>query len=652
MFKTGRRPNLSQESGVQAQPRSDTVAATEKGEGRLWRSIAFLTPTARATGLSHPDDPAEREADRIAESALSTSGPWTAPMVPAAAGDAGLVRRRRHAAPQQPAAFTGPLGPLGPLGPGQPLRPDLAAYLEPRLGGDLSGVRIHTDEVGARLARSIDADAFTTGSHVVFGSGQYSSDSSQGRRLLAHELAHVVQQRSTPGSAVVHRKAMATRFSEEPTLDDISEGKKVLKEGDKGESVIRVTTALYDLGHYSITVIDESFDPPLTSAVMKFQTVMGLSGSVPAGVVEKQTFAALDSKFAGSFTVERDVLGRQKSADIDKQTQSLDPAERAASRKAISTAPRVDPITGLPPKFVPDIPLKGKFADRLRAVVETVILAEYDAMGKGKAAAHADPAKLYSWGTVDAIAVKAQAAVNGRFKEYLVGRPTSPLKHGVSIFDAWSDKVAALAAGGVAAEDDAASWRVKKILDMDEKVKKLDDEHGADHDRSAEKAIVGLIHADMMAKHRAKLIETHKGWPGYEDGDKIFIQRFKSATADEQRYERWHFFQTFIHEYLHSLEHHDHLMYRNSLSSIAGGGTLREGTTDYFTKLVWSGVVLDAPLRKAIEGPVHDPGKNFAVQPLNTYPEAINAERLVGVVGIRNVAAAFFLGKVELIGKP
>jgi hypothetical protein len=40
------------------------------------------------------------------------------------------------------------------------------------------------------------------------------------------------------------------------------------------------------------------------------------------------------------------------------------------------------------------------------------------------------------------------------------------------------------------------------------------------------------------------------------------------------------------------------------------------------------------------------------VQPLNTYPEAVNAERLVGVVGIRNVAAAFFLGQVDLTGKP
>jgi hypothetical protein len=302
--------------------------------------------------------------------------------------------------------------------------------------------------------------------------------------------------------------------------------------------------------------------------------------------------------------------------------------------------------------FVPDLPIKGKFADRLRVLVEAVILAEYDAMGKGKAAAHADPAKLYGWGTVEGIALKSQTAVDAMFKEYLVGRPKTPLKRGVNIFDAWADKVAMLAAGGVAAEDDAASWRVQKILDMDDDVKKLDAEHGADHTRPAEKAIVDKIHTDMVAKHRAKLIQTHKGWPGYEDADKIFIQRFMGATADQQRYDRWNLFQTFIHEYLHSLEHPDYRKYRESLGEIAGGGTLREGTTDYFTQLVWSGIVLDEPLRKAIEGPVYDPIKKFAVQPLSTYSEAINAERLVGVVGIRNLAVAFFLGKVELIGKP
>jgi hypothetical protein len=607
----------------------------------LWRRSSASRPggaAARRIELNHPGDDAERAADRTAERAT------TAPPPPSATRVSGLSSATSARAAASSLA--------GALGPGAALRPDLAASLGLQLGADLSGVQVHLGASDQLLARSLGADAFSTGSHLVFAAGRYALETGPGLRLLAHELAHVVHPAAAARPELVHRKASAVRFSDEPTLDDVSKGRKVLKEGDTGDAVIRVTTALYDLGYYPLTAIDEHFDPPLTSAVIGFQTTVGLSGKVAPGVVEQQTFTKLDQKFAGGFAVERGVLGAQKSAGIAAQTQPLDPAERAASAKAISTAVPVSPVTGLPPAFIDTIPAKGKYADRLRGVVESAIEAEYDAMGKGKATAHADPAELYSWGTVDAIAAKSQSYVDTTFKEYLTGRPAVTLKHGVNISDAWSDKVAQLTAGGVAAEDAAAQWRVTKILDMHATVKALDLEHNAIHSRSAEKAIVDAVRTEMVSKHRAKLIETHKGWPGYEDADRIFIQRFKGATRSSQLWERWYLFQTFIHEYLHALESPAHRAYRATLAADAGAGVLREGTTDYFTQLVWSGIVLDEPLRKAVEGPVHDKARPYAVPPLDTYPEAVNAEHLVGVVGIRNLAAAFFLGRVDLIGKP
>jgi hypothetical protein len=78
---------------------------------------------------------------------------------------------------------------------GQPLAESERAFVEPRFGYDFSGVRIHTDEQAAEMARSVNARAFTVGQDVVFGSGQYQPRSSEGQRLLAHELTHVVQQR-------------------------------------------------------------------------------------------------------------------------------------------------------------------------------------------------------------------------------------------------------------------------------------------------------------------------------------------------------------------------------------------------------------------------------------------------------------------------
>ena len=79
-------------------------------------------------------------------------------------------------------------------GGGQPLPESVRAYIEPRMGYDFSGVQIHTDGHAAQLARSVDALAFTVGRDIVFGAGQYRPETNEGRRLLAHELTHVVQQ--------------------------------------------------------------------------------------------------------------------------------------------------------------------------------------------------------------------------------------------------------------------------------------------------------------------------------------------------------------------------------------------------------------------------------------------------------------------------
>ncbi len=66
--------------------------------------------------------------------------------------------------------------------------------------GDLSDVTVHTDDTADQLNRSVSAKAFATGTDVYFAKGQYNPGSSDGDRLIAHELAHVVQQRGAPNS--------------------------------------------------------------------------------------------------------------------------------------------------------------------------------------------------------------------------------------------------------------------------------------------------------------------------------------------------------------------------------------------------------------------------------------------------------------------
>jgi len=85
------------------------------------------------------------------------------------------------------------------LSAGQPLDGGLRAAMEQRFGHDFSAVRVHAGESAAESARAIDARAYTVGKQIVFGAGQYVPAQPSGQRLIAHELAHVIQQSHCSG---------------------------------------------------------------------------------------------------------------------------------------------------------------------------------------------------------------------------------------------------------------------------------------------------------------------------------------------------------------------------------------------------------------------------------------------------------------------
>jgi hypothetical protein len=78
--------------------------------------------------------------------------------------------------------------------PGQPLDAQSRAYFEPRFGMDFSTVRVHADSKASESAQTVNAQAYAVGRDIVFNSGKYAPQSPTGRQILAHELAHVVQQ--------------------------------------------------------------------------------------------------------------------------------------------------------------------------------------------------------------------------------------------------------------------------------------------------------------------------------------------------------------------------------------------------------------------------------------------------------------------------
>jgi uncharacterized protein DUF4157 len=184
---------------------------------------AKTSSTAASSGLriGDPDDSFEREADRAADEVMTGSlgRDWSFSKVSigtplqrkcscggssASGGECEECKDQKKNTLQRKAWGTRETG-FAPLSvhrvlnsPGQPLDPATRDFFEPRFGYDFSGVRVHTDSEAAEAARTVHALAFAVGRDVAMGSGQYAPDTDSGRRLLAHELAHVVQQGASP----------------------------------------------------------------------------------------------------------------------------------------------------------------------------------------------------------------------------------------------------------------------------------------------------------------------------------------------------------------------------------------------------------------------------------------------------------------------
>ncbi len=208
---------------------------TTSGDGGFFSKTArpFFTPSpiqAKLT-IGRPDDRYEREADEMAERVINRPDKSLSPPPPVQQQEeeetvqpalfdsiTPLVQRQvdKEAVQAKPALQRQAGGPTtasadlesrlqSTKGGGQALDEDTQARMEDGFGADFSGVRIHTGSEAARMNNELGAQAFTHGSDVYFNQNKYQPNSTDGQRLLAHELTHTVQQ-----GAVVRKKPISS----------------------------------------------------------------------------------------------------------------------------------------------------------------------------------------------------------------------------------------------------------------------------------------------------------------------------------------------------------------------------------------------------------------------------------------------------------
>ena len=181
---TATAEKTSKPSGPAARAPAEAFFGKARGGGFFAPARPAVAPglvQAKLT-VSKPGDSLEVEADRTAERVMRSASPGVAgPSIARAAAGTPAIGA---AGPSVEAAATG----------GEPLPADLREFLQPRLGADLTGVRLHHDGLAATLSNQLAARAFTYRNHIFFAGGQYQPGTPDGVQLLTHELTHTIQQ--------------------------------------------------------------------------------------------------------------------------------------------------------------------------------------------------------------------------------------------------------------------------------------------------------------------------------------------------------------------------------------------------------------------------------------------------------------------------
>lgn len=184
------------------------------GNHTLLQMLRSTTIQAKLT-VGQPNDVYEQEADRVADQVMRMPDPEIQCQIPEEEEKlqtsplAGMITpviqrqspeeeeklQTKAASGMTPTVDANLEGNINNLrGAGQPLPESVRNYFEPRFGYDFSQVRVHTDSRAADSAQAVNAKAFTLGQDMVFNNGQYAPEHEEGKRLIAHELTHVVQQ--------------------------------------------------------------------------------------------------------------------------------------------------------------------------------------------------------------------------------------------------------------------------------------------------------------------------------------------------------------------------------------------------------------------------------------------------------------------------
>lgn len=370
-------------------------------------------------------------------------------------------------------------------------------------------------------------------------------------------------------------------------------------------------------------------------------------------------------------SLSRDVAVSETPASLQAKTTAPAGAQKTAATEALAPDVHVDPTTGKSKPFVEHFPSeKDGYEKKIRDFMPTMVKSYVDAMVVDKGPAeHADPTKVHALKELEDIGNVSKAETDKVFGAYKQGAPLkadTKSKRG-NIHDLWADTDKELKSLSKGQRREKARQLLFYFFQSDDGILAFNAHHNAQPafapdgtPTNDEAKILKRIADDFTATDAevTQLNEIDRGWDASAQAGQINIQIFKRPDNDADRDFLWDMFQTLIHEYLHTLAAKAYNDFAHSFGDQSNeNNTLVEGVDSFLDEVVWRNVeprVNDPDLRKKIEGPANAALPPLTVAPARRrrYPSYTQALKLVDVVGVRNLYAAYFLGDVEKIGGP
>jgi hypothetical protein len=523
---------------------------------------------------------------------------------------------------------------------------DIAALRVMFGAGKLSVKDLESDLDGAEYKRLTQffATRFRDGRDgLLKGNVEPKGDPGKGAPVFAYDAAGLKQRLNAATSSDQVDSVAAEIFALEPKVRD-----KAMQ--DLGRERAALRRRLDDLAEKIAAETDE--DKKLE---------LGIKANITKG-----TLKAYDIMLQ---RVSRDIALTTSGKELSK-TVAPDAAQKTEIAKALKPDVKLA-SDGSELKFDSTDVGKQKYEDALRKLLPTMVQSYWDQHVPGRGTVeHDKKAKTHDLSEFERIGLASKKETDKVFGDYYVAKDHPELKADTkttrgSIHDKFVDVGAELAS----MNDDQKREKARRMLiyffQSDDDIRSINRTFNASPSFDKDKKPLN-DEAIILAKLAKEFSTTddqvkqlnaiERGWDASARAGQVSLQIFKKSTPLKDRDFLWDMFQTIIHEYIHTLRAGEYSEFAKGFGTNSNEyNTLIEGVDSFLDEIVWENVaprVNDPELREAVEGPENAKLEPIKVLPASRrrYPSYTEAVKLVNVVGIRNLYAAYFQGDVKKIG--